>query len=65
MDGRRTSTGKVPRLEKGRYCRVCGFRLAIEKRDRGVASKRAWVTRRERYGYSGARYVAEVDEFFS
>jgi len=57
--------GKVPRLEKGRYCRVCGFKLSIENRDRNTASKRAWVTRRQKYGDSGLENSIARDELFS
>jgi ribosomal protein L33 len=63
-NGRRTSAGKHPRLEKGKYCRVCGFKLIIEKKDRSNASKRAWVERRRRYGDSGMGQAKEMGDLF-
>lgn len=64
--GVRTSTGTIPRLEKGKYCRVCGFKLLIEKKDRSIASKRAWIVRKEKYGPSGMEPAEfEEGEFFS
>jgi hypothetical protein len=65
--GARTSTGKIPRLEKGKYCRVCGFRLIVYQKNRRAAAIRAWVVRKQKYGKSGTRATvdSEQDEFLS
>lgn len=64
--GVRNANGSCPILRNGRECRRCGFvfRLPLEKGKRNYESdaRKAWLTRKMRYGPTGMRARAEVDE---
>jgi len=56
-EGRRNADGSRPKLWNGEKCRTCGYRTMSpthwEPADHSLSGKKAWITRKMKYGPSG------------